>query len=371
MEGLRARESRVLREVTSGGDAASAREFAEDSFARHRRQARFAPLGESGQARLRASSALVVGLGALGSHLAETLLRAGVGRLELIDRDVVELQNLQRQSLYDERDAREACPKAIAAERRLRAIDGAVEIQAHVGEFDAAFWVSRVRALDVLLDATDNFATRYLLNDLAVRDGIPWVHGAVVGTEGQSAVVLPGETPCLRCLLDEPPAGYAIGSCETIGVLEPAVAAIAALQSIEALKILAGRRDAVTRGLTRIDLWNGTHQRFFAAALPRPECASCGTREFPSLEAGTTPTVVLCGRDTVQIRPARKITLDLDAVGRALADAVTNLERTPHLLRISVDGCRIALFADARALVFGTSDPLRARALYDRWIGAS
>ncbi|MBI5850800.1 MAG: ThiF family adenylyltransferase [Planctomycetes bacterium] len=339
------------------------------STARHARQERFAPIGADGQARIAGSSVLIVGLGALGTHVAEALARAGVGRLALVDRDVVELQNLQRQTLYDASDAALGRPKAIAAAARIAAIDPAILVTPFAADFDGELWDRLPARPDVVVDGTDNFATRMLINDLAVRDGVPWVYGGVVGASGRVAVVLPGVTPCLRCLLENEGDGRAILTCETAGVIEPAVAWVAALQTAETLKLLLGARDALARGVARIDAWTGVLQRAFVEAKPRAECASCGKRHFPALTVTKRGTTALCGRDAVQVRPQVTRHADLSSLAGALRGAADALEVSDAFLRFTGDGCRFTVFADGRALVFGTSDPLRARALYDRWIG--
>lgn len=342
------------------------------STARHARQERFGPIGAEGQARIAGSSALIVGLGALGTHVAEALARAGVGRLTLVDRDVVELQNLQRQTLYDASDAVLGRPKAIAAAARIAAIDPAVLVTAFAADFDGELWDRLAARPDVVVDGTDNFATRLLINDLAVRDGVPWVYGGVVGASGRVMTVVPGLTPCLRCLLelaDDDDDGRETATCETAGVIEPAVAWVAALQTAETLKLLLGARDALARGVARIDAWSGVMQRAFVDAKPRADCASCGLRRFPALTMPTRGTTSLCGRDVVQVRPNLTRHADLRALAAALRGAADSLECSTALVRFAADGCRFTVFADGRALVFGTGDPLRARALYDRWVG--
>ncbi|MCC6785604.1 MAG: ThiF family adenylyltransferase [Planctomycetes bacterium] len=340
----------------------------ERTLTRHARQERFAPIGTLGQERLRGARVLIVGLGALGSHVAESLCRAGLGELILVDRDIVELQNLQRQSLYDSADALAGRPKALAAATRLAAIDPGLAIHALAAEFDAELWDRLPARPQVIVDGTDNFATRLLMNDLAVRDGVPFVHGAVVGGNGRVAVFVPGRGPCLRCLLEDEPAGREAQTCETAGVLEPAVAIVAALQSAACLALLVDARDAVPRGLAVVDAWSGTLVRRFAGATPRPDCASCGTRSFPSLAPGPRAALTLCGRDAVQVRPRNPLTVDLHALADALRGAVDALDVQAQFLRFRADACRFTVFADGRALVFGTGDPQRARALYDRWL---
>jgi molybdopterin/thiamine biosynthesis adenylyltransferase len=337
---------------------------------RYSRQVRFAAFGREGQRRLASSHALLVGVGALGTHLAAHLVRAGIGRLTLVDRDVVDASNLQRQVLFDAEDAALGRAKAHAAKEHLLAARPDALIDAHATEFDAGFYEALTGRPDLLLDGTDNFATRYLLNDLAVRDGTPWIHGGAVGATGSSMVVLPGVTPCLRCLMPSAPPTAETGSCETIGVLAPAVAHVAAFQAAECLKILGGHLDAVTRGVLHVDVWRGEHGVRLQNARPDPSCVSCGTREFPALATPTDDAVRLCGRNSVQVRPPTGTLLDLDTLAARLAAAGIDSERPGPVLRFETEDCRFTVFAGGRALLFGVDDPVRARTLYDRWVGA-
>jgi adenylyltransferase/sulfurtransferase len=307
------------------------------------------------------------GIGALGTHLANCLVRAGVGRLTLIDRDIVEMHNLQRQVLFDEADARDGTPKAAAAVAHLAKVDSACELVAIAEEFTAATFAALVPRPDLLLDGTDNFATRYLINDLAIAHGIPWIYGAALASEGMAMAVLPGETPCLRCLV---PAATGCGeaTCETAGILQPTIAAVTAFQTAQALKILAHRTDLVARGVFVVDVWRDHYAMQFTSAARSAECPCCARGEFPALAADAAPAVTLCGRDAVQVRPAAAGTLDIDALAARLAGLV-QVTRTPHLLRFEVDGCRFSVFPGGRALIFGVADTGRGLALYDRWIG--
>ncbi|MBK8976753.1 MAG: ThiF family adenylyltransferase [Planctomycetes bacterium] len=338
---------------------------------RHARQVRFTPFGAAAQQRLATSHALIVGVGALGSHVADTLARAGVGRLTLVDRDVVEESNLQRQILFDEADARAGRPKAEAAAEALRAIDASLHIDALVAHFDLRTFERLPARPDLIVDGTDNFATRYLLNDLAISSGTPWIHGAVIGAEGRAMVVLPGETACLRCIMPEAPPPGALDTCDTAGVLAPAVAQVAAVQSLEALKLLGGLRDQLVRGLVVIDAWRASTALFLRDAKPRADCVACGARSFPALTEDPADVVALCGRDAVQVRPRTAGDVDLAGLAARLGDAVTGVELRRGMLRFALpDGsARITLFADGRALVFGSDDVDRARAVYDRYVG--
>jgi len=338
---------------------------------RYSRQERFAPLGADGQARLEQGCVLVVGVGALGTHAAEMLARAGVRRLMLVDRDVVEPSNLQRQVLFTESDAAQRLPKAVAARARLLQIRrDDLTVDAWPDDFDVATFEGLPERPDVLIDGTDNHATRYLINDLAVREGIAWIYGGAVGSAGTGAVVLPGRTPCLRCLLPEGPAAGTVGSCETAGILGPTVAVTAAFQVGEAIKLLAGREDLVTRGVFQHDLWQGAARFSLQDAERRPDCAACGAdATFPALHRDPMDTATLCGRDAVQVHPRPGAECRLDRLATILDGAVAELQSTPHLLRFAADGVRFTVFPGGRALLFGLSDTARARALYDRWIG--
>ena len=337
---------------------------------RYSRQIRFAPFGRDAQERLRSSSVLLVGLGALGTHSAACLVRAGVGRIVLVDRDVVEPSNLQRQTLFEETDAATGAPKAVAAAERLRRANSECTIEAVVADFSKAVFDGLQGRFDLLLDGTDNFPTRYLLNDIAVATGTPWVYAGAVGAEGMALAVLPGITPCLRCVLPEaPPTGEA-PTCETAGILEPVVADVTAFQCMQALKILAGKPETVARGLYCVDLWRNTRMTLLADAAPDPTCPSCGTRELPALHLPAPDAVSLCGRDAVQVLPAGTGGIDLDRLESLLTTAGVEVERTPHLLRFATEGCRFSVFRGGRAILFGTADPARARILYDRYVGA-
>ncbi|MBM4061035.1 MAG: thiazole biosynthesis adenylyltransferase ThiF [Planctomycetes bacterium] len=337
---------------------------------RYGRQMRAAGIGEAGQRRLLGSRALIVGLGALGTHAADALARAGVGSLDLVDRDVVEPGNLQRQVLYTEADAAAGVPKAIAAAARLHACNSEIAVAAHVAECSGPFLRGLPRRPDLVLDGTDNFATRYLLNDWCAEQRVPWIYAGAVGSEGAAMVVLPGG-PCLRCLWPEPPPGAEVGNCETAGILAPAIAAVTAFQVAEALRLLSGSPAPPTRGVFTCDVWTGHYAVLQLASGPAPDCPVCRRERFPALSAPPTDAVTLCGRDAVQVDLALAHPLDLARLAERLGGAVTGMQQTGHLLRFEADGVRFSVFPGGRALLFGVRDPLRARALYDRWIGRS
>jgi molybdopterin/thiamine biosynthesis adenylyltransferase len=332
-------------------------------MSRYARQERFAPVGPDGQRRLRAARVLVVGCGALGSALAETLTRAGVARLTVVDRDYVEPQNLQRQSLFDEEDAARALPKAVAAAARLRRLNSDVEVRGLVADLDVALARDLVAEADLVLDGTDNFETRYLLNDVCLGAGVPWVYGACVGAHGAVLAVRPGVSPCLRCVLGERP--RTSETCDTVGVIAPVVQVVAGLQAAEALKLLLGRMEALLGGLVTVDLWTGGFEvtGFDGRA---PWCPSCTAARYDYAEAGPAPAAILCGRDAVQIRGAASLDLaQLAGRLRAAGEVLAN----DHLLRFRSREAELVAFGDGRVLVKGTSDPARARSLYARFVG--
>ncbi len=332
---------------------------------RYSRQSRFAPLGEEGQRRIRAARVAVVGLGALGSVQADLLARAGVGALRLIDRDFVEISNLQRQTLYQESDAAEALPKAVAAARRLAQVNSEVRLEPLVGDLSPRNIDETLEGVDLILDATDNFETRYLINDFAVRGGIPWIYGAAVGSYGIKLAIVPGVTACFRCVYPEPPSG-AQPTCETAGVLGPVTAAIASLQIGDALKILACGRESVAARLTTVDVWTG-QIRQTAPPARDPDCPCCARREFPHLEGKHRAPISLCGRNAVQIHErSRPVNLP-ELASRLGALAVVRVNE--FALRAALDPYELTVFPDGRAIIKGTTDPGIARSVYARYVG--
>jgi molybdopterin-synthase adenylyltransferase len=332
---------------------------------RYSRQSRFAPLGQEGQTRIGAARVAVVGLGALGSVQAELLARAGVGALRLIDRDFVELSNLQRQFLYEEADAAEALPKAIAAARRLARINSDVAYEPLVADLSPRSAGELLEGVDLILDGTDNFETRYLINDFAVRERIPWIYGAAVAAYGVKLAIVPGRTACFQCVYPEPPQG-AQPTCESEGVLGPVTAAIASLQAGDALKILARGGEAVTARITTVDVWTG-EIRQTAAPAPDPGCSCCGRREFPHLEGRHRAPISLCGRNAVQIHE-RSRPVDLaELAGRLSPFAAVRMNE--FALRAVVDPYELTVFPDGRAIVKGTTDTGVARSVYARYVG--
>ncbi|MDI4644792.1 ThiF family adenylyltransferase [Cohnella hashimotonis] len=341
---------------------------------RYARQTRFAPFGVEGQARLSAKTAAIVGVGALGCVSANHLSRAGIGRLILIDRDVVEPTNLQRQLLYDESDAAQGTPKAVAAARRLSAINGDVAYKSYAVDLNAGNVETLLADADLVVDGTDSFGIRYLLNEWSVKHGKPWIYGAAVGASGMTMTIRPGTGgPCLRCLFPQPPRGGTLDTCETAGVLGPIVDLIASVQSMEAIKLLAGHEEALHGALLQTDLWHTGWQQLGIAGARRLDCPVCGgERRFEWLDgdAAEPLTASLCGRRTVQVSPAASdASLDLPLLAARWAP-LGRIELHDYLLRLRRDdGIAFALFPDGRALVSGTDDPVRARRLYAELIG--
>lgn len=362
---------------------------------RYDRQVLLSPIGETGQARLADARVLVVGCGALGSVVAESLARAGVGRLDIVDRDVVELTNLHRQTMFDESDAASATPKAQAAATHLHRINSSIEVTPHVADFNPASAQRLARDCDLIIDGTDNFETRFLLNDLAVAKGLPLVYGGAVGTTGTLLNVLPATpsgdspweqaeltTPCLRCVFGQAPAPGITPTCDTVGVLGPLTVHIASAQAIESIKILVGDFAHVSRSLRSMDVWTGSCKTLDLSQARREDCPCCGGRQFDYLRgAEVSQAVSLCGRYAVQVLPVGATTdEDHDEEPRvdfrAIADRLRahgEVTVTPFTLRSELPSAgnpiRLTLFPDGRAIFHGTTDPAQARTLYSRYIG--
>jgi molybdopterin/thiamine biosynthesis adenylyltransferase len=338
---------------------------------RYSRQILFSGIGEEGQEKLLASSAVLVGCGALGTVTANLLVRSGLGRLAIIDRDFVESSNLQRQTLFEEADARDAIPKAIAAERGLRAINSGVRVEGIVADLTPDNVLDLLSGFPLILDGTDNFETRLLLNDAAISLGVPWIYAAAVGSYGVTMTIRPGETACLACLLEGGSNHSAIGAedtCDTAGVLNAAAGVIASIESAEATKFLAGRPEALNHKLISCDVWSGRFQSIRVAR--NPDCRACVRREFVHLEGRARPHVSMCGRDSVQIHERRRA-LDLAELGRRVSGAsASEVRNNQFLLRFRVAPYEMTVFPDGRAIIKGTQDPAIARSLYARYIGS-
>ena len=341
-------------------------------YEKYSRQILFRGIGEAGQEKLLGASAVIVGCGALGTVVANLLVRAGVGRLRIVDRDFVDSSNLQRQTLFEEADARNALPKAVAAERRLRAINSDVQVEGVVADVTPKNAAELLSGFPLILDGTDNFETRLLVNDAAISLGIPWIYAAAVGSYGVTMTIRPTESACLACLLESGETSSATApveaTCDTAGVLNAAVSVIASIEAAEAIKLLAGRPEALNGRLISCDVWTGKFQSIRVAR--NPDCRACARREFVFLAGEAQPHITLCGRDSVQIHERHR-RLDLSELGRRLtAAAAAEVRNNDFLLRFRVPPYEMTVFADGRAIVKGTKDPAVARSLYARYIGA-
>ena len=337
-------------------------------FERYSRQILFSGLGEEGQRKLLASGAVMVGCGAIGASTAQLLARAGVGRLRVIDRDFVEGSNLQRQALFDEDDARESLPKAMAAEDKLRQLNSEINIEGVVADLTSRNVAELLEAFDLILDGTDNFETRFLVNDFAVQAGQPWIYAAAVGSYGLTFAIRPGITACLACLLETPDAGSLLEeTCDTVGVIAPIVNLVASLEAAEALKILSGHAEALHGRLLSCDVWSGKMQSI--AILRDPQCRACARHEYSYLQGKSQPHITMCGRDSVQIHEHRR-SLDLAALGEKLSASGIVVKKNDFLLKFGVAPYELTVFADGRAILKGSTDPAVARSLYARYVGA-
>jgi molybdopterin-synthase adenylyltransferase len=337
---------------------------------RYSRQMRFGGIGKAGQERIARGRVSVCGCGALGTVLANALVRSGVGFVRIIDRDFVELSNLQRQVLFDESDVTGNLPKAEAAARKLRGINSAVTIEPVVTDIDRTNIVELCRDADVILDGTDNFEVRYLINDAAVSLNKPWVYGGCVAAHGQTMTIIPGETPCLRCVFEASPGPGEVGTCETAGVLGPIVNVIASYQAAEALKLLAGKTDTINRELLYIDVWENVNRRIkIAPLLGKVDCPCCQRRRFEWLDgAHGSQTTSLCGRNAVQVSHRSPTKLNFEELARQLS-ASGSVSHNRFLLKFNVDDYEFTVFPDGRAIIKGTADTEKARTLYAKYIG--
>jgi molybdopterin-synthase adenylyltransferase len=335
---------------------------------RYARQAVFSGVGEEGQHRLRQSRVTLVGCGALGTVLANVLARAGVGFLRIVDRDYVELTNLQRQVLFDEQDAREASPKATAAIEQLQRANSEVVYEAVIADFGADNAEALISDVDLVLDGTDNLETRYVINDACVKLGKPWVYAAAVASYGALMPIIPGETPCLRCVFPDQPDVGSVDTCDTTGVLGAMTGIVANMASIEAIKLLIGAHDRLNRGLTWVDCWYNLFERTPITA-PVADCPTCQQRQFTFLDAPAWKrAATMCGRDAVQVRPPAPVTLDLAGLAGRLAP-LGDVRFSPQALRLIMPPHELTVFRDGRAIVKGTSEIAVARSLYARLVG--
>jgi len=334
---------------------------------KYSRQLLFAGVGPEGQRRLLSSGATIVGCGAIGAAVANLLARAGVGRLRILDRDFVETSNLQRQVLFDENDAREALPKAVAAERKLRSLNSDIHIEGIVADLNSRNVQELLSGFPLILDGTDNFETRFLINDFAVQSGTPWIYAAAVASYGLSFVIRPRETACLACLLGPEGALGLEETCDTVGVLGPVVNLVASFEAAEALKILSSNASALHGRLISCDVWTGRLQS--VQPERNPACRACAQGEYRYLHGEAQPHITMCGRDSVQIHERGRV-LDLPALEKRLSSTIPGVRQNGFLLRFQVTPYEMTVFTDGRAILKGTKDPAVARSLYAKYIGA-
>lgn len=337
---------------------------------RYSRQILFPRIGADGQEQLLKKKAAIVGMGALGTVLANHLVRAGIGHVRMIDRDFVEESNLQRQMLYDEEDARQHLPKAVAAERKLTKINSGVHAKGIVADLHPGNAEEYLSDADVILDGSDNFQVRYLINDVAVKYNIPWVYGGAVSARGMVSVIRPTITPCFRCLFPHAPVGRG-ETCDTVGVIGPIVHIVASYQATEALKLLVGAYDDLNPHLEQFDIWANEHMQMNVSKGKNPDCPACGKKHFDYLDLTGMQTeefTTLCGRDTVQISPLHASRVDFAELIKRF-EPIGTVEQNAFLLRFHVDDYTMVFFKDGRVLVQGTDEISTAKTLYAKYVG--
>ena len=335
---------------------------------RYSRQILFNGIGPEGQRRLRRSRVLIVGCGALGSAQAESLARAGVGRIRIADRDYVEASNLQRQTMFTERDASERIPKAVAAANHIGEINQEIAVESEIVDVNHSNIERLIKDCDVVLDGTDNFATRYLINDACVKHDVNWIYGAAVGSYGVTMTIQPHQTPCLRCVFEEAPPAASAPTCDTAGVIMPIISVVAAVQVAEALKLLTGQDERLHGALMQFDVWQNEWRKINPGA-PSPACPTCGLSNFATLDAAAGDfAAVLCGRNAVQISPAESTQIDFEQLAKRLR-VTGEVKFNDYLLRFRTGDFEVTVFQDARSIIRGTSEIKTARSLYAKYTG--
>ena len=335
---------------------------------RYSRQILFNGIGEVGQRKLLAARVLIVGCGALGSAHAEALARAGVGLIRLVDRDFIEPSNLQRQTMFTERDAEKRLPKAIAAANHLYEINSEIEIEPHVADVTYSNIEQLIDGCDVVVDGTDNFTTRYLINDACVKHETNWVYGAAVGSYGVTMTIRPQQTSCLRCVFEEAPPAASAPTCDTAGVIMPIISVVSAVQVTETLKLLTGHVEDLHHSLMQFDVWRNEWRKISIGA-PNPDCPSCGLGQYETLEPTSVESAaVLCGRDAIQISPSQPTSINFQSLAERLRPA-GEVKFNEYLLRFKTGPFELTVFQDARSIVRGTDQIATARSLYAKYIG--
>jgi adenylyltransferase/sulfurtransferase len=335
---------------------------------RYSRQILFSGIGNEGQRRLLQSRALIIGCGALGSAQAESLARAGVGRLRIADRDFVEASNLQRQTMFTERDASERTPKAIAAANHIREINQEIAVEPEIVDVNHSNIERLISDCDVVMDGTDNFATRYLINDACVKHKVNWIYGAAVGSYGVTMTIQPHQTACLRCVFEEAPPAATAPTCDTAGVIMPIISIVAAVQVAEAIKLLTGQNEKLHGSLMQFDVWRNEWRKI-NPGTPSPDCQTCALGKFTTLEAASGDfAAVLCGRDAVQISPGQATQVNFTELAQRLR-VTGEVKFNDYLLRFRTGEFEMTVFQDARSIIRGTSEIKTARSLYAKYIG--
>ncbi|MEW9124350.1 MAG: ThiF family adenylyltransferase [Thermotaleaceae bacterium] len=333
---------------------------------RYAKQILFQEIGREGQEKLLASKVVIIGCGALGTVIANNLTRSGVGYIKIVDRDYIELSNLQRQILFDEEDIEKNLPKAVAAQEKLKKINSSIVIESVIADVNARNIEGICKGMDLILDATDNFNIRFLINDISVKLNIPWIYGGAISSTGMTHTIIPGETPCFRCMMpDIPPAG-AVDTCDLVGVLNSTVNVIASLQSVEAIKLLIGKKTDLIKGVRYIDIWHNDFEVF--EKRRRKDCPTCQEYHFEYLENRTEDAVYLCGQDSIQINPINN-KISTESILQKLEAAGVKVQKNAFFLRFKVEEVQVTLFYDGRAILKNTSDIAHAKSLYARYIG--
>jgi adenylyltransferase/sulfurtransferase len=339
-----------------------------NSQERYSRQILFGGIGREGQQRLLNSCAVIIGCGALGSAQAEALARAGVGKLRILDRDFVEASNLQRQTMFTESDAAERLPKAIACANHIAEINSNISVEPEIADVNHSNIEGLIADADVVLDGTDNFATRYLINDACVKHEKNWIYGAAVGSYGVTMTIRPHETPCLRCIFPEAPPAASAPTCDTAGVIMPIISVVAAVQVAEALKLLTGEIESLHNSLMQFDVWRNEWRKI-SIGKPLVNCPTCALREYETLHAEARDfAAVMCGRHAVQISPSESVRIDLAALRQKL-ELAGEVKANDYLLRFRTGEYELTVFQDARSIIKGTDDIATARSLYSKYIG--
>lgn len=342
-----------------------------EDISRYHRQYLFQKIGEEGQRKIISSRVAVIGCGALGTVLVNSLARAGVGFIRIVDRDFIEFNNLQRQVLFDEEDIKENLPKSVAAERKIKKINSSIQIDAIVSDVNFTNVERLIQDVDLILDGTDNFETRFLINDACVKLRKPWIYGAAIGSHGLTMTIIPGETPCLRCVFESAPPPELTLTCDTAGIIAPISSVIASLEVTEALKFLTQNTKDLNRSLYSFDVWTREAQSFRLEGLRETtSCPTCKKQDFEFLRGDTAgKTTSLCGRNAVQITRPDRIRLDFKELARRFAK-VGEAKFNPFMLQAKVDGYEFTVFPDGRAIIKGTNDPAQAKTIYAKYIGS-